>query len=316
MDPIVERISEIGIVPVIAIDDPKDAEPLAEALCRGGLPCAEVTFRTAAAEESIRIMTEKFPDMLVGAGTILTAEQADRAAAAGAKFVVSPGFNRNVVTHCISKNIRMIPGTATPGEVEQALELGLTEVKFFPSEALGGLAVIKALRGPYSSVRFMPTGGINTENMNDYLAYDRIIACGGSWMVKKELISEGRFDEIERITRAAVKKMLGFEIDHIAVSGNGENTELLGSVLGLDTETRNDGIMADGILELLGDKDEAHIAIGTNSMKRAVYHLERQGIAFDHENAVYDEKGSLKTLYLKDRLCGHRVCLVTKSRKG
>ena len=202
---IFEQFSKIGIIPVVVLDDPKDAAPLAKALCENGLPCAEVTFRTAAAEETIRIMSREFPDMLVGAGTVLTTEQADRAIAAGAKFIVSPGLNPKVVQHCIDKSIPVTPGTQTPSEMEQALELGLKVVKFFPAEPAGGLAMIKAVAAPYTELKFMPTGGINAKNVRDYLAYNKIIACGGSWMVKKDLIAAGEGDKIAAMVKEAAE---------------------------------------------------------------------------------------------------------------
>ena len=196
MNAVLEKLHEIGIVPVVVLDDAKDAKPLACALCDGGLPCAEVTFRTAAAEECIRIMSREFPEMLVGAGTVLTCEQVDRAVAAGAKFIVSPGINPRVVRYCVEKGIPVTPGCITPSEVEQAIECGLDVVKFFPAEQAGGLAMIKAMAAPYVGMKFMPTGGINAKNVKEYLAYDRIIACGGSWMVTDALLKDERYDEI------------------------------------------------------------------------------------------------------------------------
>ena len=203
MDKICEELYKIGIVPVIAIDDAKDAEPLARALINGGLPAAEVTFRTEAAEEAIRIISEKFPEMIVGAGTVLNAEQADRAKAAGAKFIVSPGFNRANVEYIQSIGVPVVPGTASPGEVEQAMELGLDFVKFFPAEPAGGLPMIKAVSAPYTKLHFMTTGGINKENVRDYLKYNRIVACGGTWMVKGDLIASGNFEAIKTLTHEA-----------------------------------------------------------------------------------------------------------------
>ncbi len=205
MNTIIEQLGGYGIVPVVVLNDAKKALPLAKALCDGGLPCAEVTFRTDAAEESIRIMSREFPDMLIGAGTVLSTEQVDRAVAAGAKFIVSPGLNPKVVTYCQEKNIPIVPGVVTPTEMEQAMELGLKIVKFFPAESSGGLAMIKAVAAPYTMLKFMPTGGINAKNVRDYLAYDKILACGGSWMVKGSLIDEDRFDEIEAMCREAVE---------------------------------------------------------------------------------------------------------------
>lgn len=206
-----KQIEKMGIVPVVVIEDAKQALPLAEALCAGGLPCAEVTFRTAAARDAIREMKKK-ENMLVGAGTVLTTDQVDEAVDAGAEFIVSPGFNRKVVRHCREKGIPVIPGVCTPTEVEMALEEGLAVVKFFPAEAAGGIAMIKAMSAPYGSVRFMPTGGITMENLADYLSCNKVIACGGSFMVSKKLIAENQFEKIEELTREAVslcKKIRG-----------------------------------------------------------------------------------------------------------
>ena len=212
MNEILEKFGKIGIIPVVVLDDAKDAEPLGKALMEGGLPCAEVTFRTAAAEESIRIMAQKFPDMLVGAGTVLTTEQVDRAVAAGAKFIVSPGINPEVVKYCVDRNIPITPGTCNPTNVETALGFGLDVVKFFPAEPAGGLKYIKAIAAPYVGMKFMPTGGINAENVKEYLKYDRILACGGSWMVKGDLIKAGDFAKIKELTAEAaaiVKEIRG-----------------------------------------------------------------------------------------------------------
>lgn len=183
MNPVLDKISKIGIVPVVKINRAEDALPLAKALCAGGLPCAEITFRTDAAAEAIKIMTEHFPQMCVGAGTVLTTDQVDAAVAAGAQFIVSPGLNPRIVRYCIEKKIPITPGTSSPSELEQAIELGLDVVKFFPAEQSGGLAKIKAMAAPYTSMKFMPTGGIHAGNLNSYLDFDRVIACGGSWMV-------------------------------------------------------------------------------------------------------------------------------------
>ncbi len=201
MNETLKKINEIGIVPVVVLNDAKDAAPLAKALCDGGLPCAEVTFRTEAAEESIRIMSEQFPEMLVGAGTVLTTEQVDRAVAAGAKFIVSPGLNPRIVKYCVEKGILIIPGCANPSDIEQAIENGLSVVKFFPAEAAGGLKMIKAMAAPYVGVNFMPTGGINPKNVREYLAFNRIIACGGSWMVTADLVNNGEFDKITELAK-------------------------------------------------------------------------------------------------------------------
>ena len=200
-----KKIEELGIVPVVVLQDIKDAKPLAQALCEGGLPCAEVTFRTEAAEESIRIMTEAFPQMLVGAGTVLTKAQVDAAVEAGAKFIVSPGFDPEIVDYCLEKQIPVFPGCITPSEIAQAVKRGLRVVKFFPAEQFGGVAAIKALSAPYVGLKFMPTGGVSAANLKDYFGCKSIIACGGSWMVKGDLIVAGKFDEIRQMTAEAVK---------------------------------------------------------------------------------------------------------------
>lgn len=198
------QVEEKKIVPVVKLDRAADAKPLCEALCQGGLPVAEITFRTDAAEESIRIASKEFPDMLIGAGTIVNVEQAKRAADAGAKFLVSPGFSRSVTQWATDHQILIFPGTCTPSEVMAAMEYQLPVVKFFPASQYGGLSTIKALSAPFPSMRFMPTGGINADNILEYLSFHKIIACGGSWMVKDSLIQEGNFDKIKELTAQAV----------------------------------------------------------------------------------------------------------------
>ena len=207
-----KKLSEIGIIPVVVLDDAKDAAPLGDALIKGGLPAAEVTFRTDAAEESIRIMSEKYPELLVGAGTVLSVEQVDRAVNAGAKFIVSPGFDADVVKHCIDIDIPVCPGIMTPTELIQAVNLGLDHVKFFPAENAGGLKTIKAIGAAFPKVKFMPTGGINAENVVDYLKSDKIFCCGGSWMVKGDMIKAGEFAKIKKLVAEAagiVKEIRG-----------------------------------------------------------------------------------------------------------
>ena len=200
-----ETIKELGLVPVVVLNDVKDALPLAKALMDGGLPVAEVTFRTDAAEESIRQIAQAYPDMLVGAGTVISTEQVDRAVAAGAKFIVSPGFDAEVVDYCLEKNIPVYPGVVTPSEVMQAVKRGLQVVKFFPAQQYGGVPTIKALAAPFPQVRFMPTGGVNLKNLKEYLECDKIVACGGSWMVKGDMVKAGEFDKIAQITKEAVE---------------------------------------------------------------------------------------------------------------
>ncbi len=207
-----EHLQTFGVIPVVVLNDEENALPLAKALVEGGLPCAEVTFRTEAAEESIRRISEKYPEMLVGAGTVLTTEQADRAVSAGAKFIVSPGFDPEIVDYCLEKGVPVFPGCVTPTEIAQAVKRGLKVVKFFPAEQFGGVAAIKALSAPYPMITFMPTGGISPKNLESYLSCDKITACGGSWMVKGDLIRAGDFGRICGLTKEAValvKKVRG-----------------------------------------------------------------------------------------------------------
>jgi 2-dehydro-3-deoxyphosphogluconate aldolase / (4S)-4-hydroxy-2-oxoglutarate aldolase len=201
----VQSLRQIRIVPVIVIDDPDAAVPLAAALIEGGLPCAEVTFRTAAGIESLRRIAAEFPEMLVGAGTVLSPQQAAAARVAGAKFVVSPGSNPRVVDHCLEHGIPIYPGVCTPTEVEAALEKGLRLAKFFPAGPMGGVAFLKALCGPYPMMEFMPTGGINAGNVGEYLAFPKVVACGGSWMAPTEWIRERQFERIRQETERAVQ---------------------------------------------------------------------------------------------------------------
>ena len=319
MNPILEQFQKLGIIPVVVIDDAKDAVPLAKALCEGGLPVAEVTFRTDAAEEAIRLMAEAYPEMLVGAGTVLTTEQVDRAVAAGSKFIVSPGLNPKVVKYCQEKNVPITPGTARPTDIEMALELGLDVVKFFPAEQNGGLAMIKAMAAPYTKVKFMPTGGINAKNLKSYLDFDKIIACGGSWMVPKDLVAAGDFEAIKNLTREAVNTMLGFELRHIGINANSEEEAdgVAGSfekLFGFTKKVGGSSVFAGTAIEVMKAPylgANGHIAIGTNYIERAVYHMELQGFEFDPETAKY-KNGKLVAIYLKGELGGFAVHLVQK----
>ena len=319
MNPILEQFQKLGIIPVVVIDDAKDAVPLAKALCEGGLPVAEVTFRTDAAEEAIRLMSEAYPEMLVGAGTVLTTEQVDRAVAAGSKFIVSPGLNPKVVKYCQEKNVPITPGTARPTDIEMALELGLDVVKFFPAEQNGGLAMIKAMAAPYTKVKFMPTGGINAKNLKSYLDFDKIIACGGSWMVPKDLVAAGDFEAIKNLTREAVNTMLGFELRHVGINANSEEEAdgVAGSfekLFGFTKKVGGSSVFAGTAIEVMKAPylgANGHIAIGTNYIERAVYHMELQGFEFDPETAKY-KNGKLVAIYLKGELGGFAVHLVQK----
>ncbi|HCG7092491.1 TPA: bifunctional 4-hydroxy-2-oxoglutarate aldolase/2-dehydro-3-deoxy-phosphogluconate aldolase [Vibrio parahaemolyticus] len=204
MSSIKEQLKALKVISVIAIDKAEDIIPLGKVLAENGLPAAEITFRSAAAAEAIRLLREAQPDMLIGAGTVLNREQAIAAKEAGATFIVSPGFNPNTVKACQEIGIDIVPGVNNPSTVEAALEMGLTTLKFFPAEASGGINMVKSLLAPYTDIELMPTGGINPANIKDYLAIPRVLACGGTWMVDKKLIEEGNWEELARLTREAV----------------------------------------------------------------------------------------------------------------
>ncbi|MEG1068585.1 MAG: bifunctional 4-hydroxy-2-oxoglutarate aldolase/2-dehydro-3-deoxy-phosphogluconate aldolase [Ruthenibacterium sp.] len=320
MNEVLQKIYEIGIIPVIAIDDPDKAVPLAKALVAGGLPAAEVTFRTDAAEEAIRRIVAEVPEMLVGAGTVLTKEQVDRAAAAGSKFMVSPGFNPAITQYALDKGINFMPGTATPGEMEQAMSMGLDAVKFFPAEQNGGVAKLKAVAGPYKNLRWMPTGGVNAKNLMDYLSFDKIIACGGTWMVKADLIDAGDWAEITRLTKEAVRNMLGFELKHIGLNTANDAeamqaAKLFEALFGFDIAEGNSSIFAGNrsieIMKKQGRGKYGHIAVGTNTIDRAVAHLKSQGVVFDDASRM-EKNGKLTAIYLKEEIAGFAVHLVQK----
>ncbi|MBP5281055.1 MAG: bifunctional 4-hydroxy-2-oxoglutarate aldolase/2-dehydro-3-deoxy-phosphogluconate aldolase [Lachnospiraceae bacterium] len=319
MEAVLEQISKIGIVPVVKIDRAEDALPLAKALCAGGLPCAEVTFRTDAAAEAIQIMTKNFPNMCVGAGTVLNAAQVDAAVEAGAKFIVSPGLNPRTVKYCQEKGVPITPGTSSPSDIEQAIELGLEVVKFFPAEQSGGLAKIKAMAAPYVNMKFMPTGGINAKNLTSYLDFPKIIACGGSWMVPGDLINAGEWDKIEQLTREAVQTMLGFELAHVGINGANEEEAIkvanrFAFLFGMPAKIGNSSVFAGSAVEVMKTPfkgTHGHIAIRTKYIERAVNYMTTV-LGVEFEEPKKDEKGKYKAIYLKEEIGGFAVHLVQK----
>lgn len=318
MHDILKKISLIGIVPVVKIDDVEKAVPLAKALSEGGIPVAEITFRTAQAEEAIKRISVEMPDMILGAGTVLTTEQADRAAAAGAKFIVSPGFNPKVVEHCVKNGIPITPGCSNPSDIEMAIEFGLDVVKFFPAEAAGGIKMIKSLAGPYGNIKFMPTGGIDASNLNDYLSFPKVLACGGSWMVPESLIKAGSFDKITALAKEAMQNMLGFKIAHVGINcvDGAQAGQVAGEFSNLFDFTPNEGnssIFLDNMIEVMKTPykgSHGHIAIKTNYIDRAVNYLTGKGYKFDESTARYDANNKLKAIYLDNEVGGFGVHLL------
>ena len=316
-----KELSLIGLIPVIKIDDPADAVPLAKALIDGGLPAAEITFRTACAAEAIKNITEAYPEMLVGAGTVLTTEQVDAALAAGSKFLVSPGLNPKVTAYALSKGVTMLPGCSNPSDIEAALELGLTTVKFFPAEAAGGLKMLKAMAAPYGKLNFMPTGGISADNLLEYLKFNKIVACGGSFMVKDELIKEKKWDEITALTRNAVKTMLGLEFVHMGINCDTpeeaeRGAKLFNLMFGMPLRQTSKSIFASEEFEFMckrGPGKCGHIGIRTSFVDRSMAYFKRLGFDFDESSITYDDKtGKPKFVYFKEEICGFAVHLVQK----
>ena len=317
----ISELYSIGLIPVIKIENAEDAVPLAKALIDGGLPAAEITFRTKCAAEAIKNITDAYPEMLVGAGTVLTTEQVDAAIAAGSKFIVSPGLNPKTVSYCLSKGVPMLPGCANPSDVEAALELGLTTVKFFPAEAVGGLKMLKAMAAPYGQLTFMPTGGINENNLLDYLKFNKIVACGGSFMVNEDLIKAKDWAAITALTKNAVKIMLGLEFTHMGI--NTENAEeakrsakLFEVMFGMTNRETSKSVFAGDAFEFMNGKGPGrcgHIGIRTNFVDRAMAYFKRMGFEFDESTIVYDDKtGKPKFVYFKDEISGFAVHLVQK----
>ena len=319
MNKTLEKIGELGIVPVVKIEKAEDALPLGRALIDGDLPIAEITFRTSAAEESIKTLTGELPNLLVGAGTVLTVEQVKKAVSAGAKFIVSPGFNPKVVDYCVENSIPVTPGINNPTQIEMALERGIEVVKFFPAEASGGLPLLASMSAPYSGIKFIPTGGINQNNLCSYLSNKKVHACGGSWMLKDDLISSGNFKEITRLTKEAVSVMLGFEFTHLGINEENQNkafdsANLLSHLFYLPINEGTTSIFAGPAFEVIKNRylgKHGHIAMATNDIKRAITYLKMKGISIFPETAK-EKEGKLKAVYLDQEVSGFAIHLLQK----
>lgn len=312
---VLEQIRLTGLVPVIAIQHADDAEPLARTLVEGGLPIAEVTFRTAAAQEAIRRIAKTFPNVLLGAGTVLTVDQVKTAFDCGAKYIVSPGLNRKVVEYCLNNSLPVTPGVATPSDVEGALDMGLNIVKFFPAEASGGLAYLKALSGPYGNMRFIPTGGIDESNVLAYLKFPKTLACGGSWMVKPELIAAKKFDQIKELTARAVQLMLGFDLRRISVAVSGEaeaiqQARLLAGLLNVPVTEAGSSLFVGAEFEIQKSPGSPRtLSLGTHFLDRALAYLQRKGIQPQPDGVVY-EKGRAIAARLDVTVGGFQISII------
>lgn len=307
-----DLIHNIGIVPVVVLNNADNAVGLAKALVKGGLPTAEITFRTDAAEESIKRIAKEVPEILVGAGTITSIEMAKKAVAAGAKYLVSPGLNPNVVRWCIDNKVTIFPGITSPSQIEQGMEMGLTTLKFFPAEASGGINMLKSFASPYGKMKFMPTGGVNEKNVNDYLSLKNVIACGGSWICPSNLVDNGEYDKIETLCKNAVAKMHGFKLLHVGINSENEaeakkTAEMFSMMFNIPTNDLGGAYFAGDMIEVVKSKflgKNGHIAIGVNDLSRAMAYFKSKGFEFS-------EKGYTKNIavYFKDEIGGFAVHL-------
>ena len=318
MNPILEQISNIGLVPVIKIDDAEKAVPLVRALKKGGIPVAEVTIRTACAAEAIRKIADAEPDVLVGAGTVISVEQAKAAVEAGAKYIISPGFDAEVVKWCIDNNVPITPGCSDASDVSVAAKMGLEVVKFFPAEAAGGLKVLKALSGPFPNMKFIPTGGIGPDNLGSYLAFKKIIACGGSWMVPGDMLDNNDWDGITALAREAILKMLDIKLRHIGINSASEEeavctAERFSAMTGGAVKDGNKSLFAGTefeVMKFMGMGKCGHIALSVTDVDRSVTFFKSQGFEFDDASATYSDDGKRKFIYFKDEVGGFAVHLV------
>ncbi len=320
MNPILEAVRNVGLMPVIKLDEPDKAVDLAKALTKGGIPVAEVTFRAAGADKAIKAIAEALPDMLVGAGTVINTHQAELAINAGAKYIVSPGFVPEVVKYCIDRGCPVIPGCTNASEVSEAANLGLEVVKFFPAEAMGGLKVLKALAGPFAGMKFIPTGGIGPHNLGEYLAFNKIIACGGSWMVPTKLVDENDWDGITALAKEAVTAMLEVSVKHIGINSENEeealaSAKIFANILGGEIKTGSKSHFVTPEVEIMkfnGVGKMGHIGLGVTDVDRAIRYYESQGLEFDYSTKQLDDKGNAKFIYFKNEVGGFGIHLVTK----
>ncbi|MDD4311943.1 MAG: bifunctional 4-hydroxy-2-oxoglutarate aldolase/2-dehydro-3-deoxy-phosphogluconate aldolase [Eubacteriales bacterium] len=311
MSSIIDRISAIGIMPVITkIDSPEDCDALAKALTAGGIPAMEITFRMEGADTYIRHARKNHPNVLVGAGTVITMEQTKQAIAAGAQFIVAPGLNAEIVRYCQAQKIDVIPGIATPSELEAAIGLGLSTVKFFPAEQNGGIDAIKAICGPYSGVGFMPTGGLNLNNLAGYFAFDRIIACGGTYMLGAHMAKK-EWAQVTELCKKSVQTMLNIKLAHVGM--NEANEESARAVAASLAEDGNSSVFVDKYVEVMKNPylgKRGHIGFTTSSVERAVRYYKALGVAFHEDSAKYSSSGKLNAIYFKDEVGGFAIHLV------
>lgn len=312
MSDIFERIGEYGIVPLVTLDDPNDAVPLARALVEGGIPIAEVTFRTAAGGESIKRMAKEVPEIIVGSGTVHTVDQAKETVDNGGKFVITPGFNAKVVEWCVNNNVPVCPGTVVPSDIEEAMNYGLKVVKFFPAEAYGGVNTIKNLAAPFSGIKFVPTGGVGLHNLRDYLDLPNVAAVGGSFVPPAKMVKEKDWEGIVKTCKEINNKVFDFTVGHVGINANTADnatkvTDRIAELFESDKRETPIAFFSGNLVEVMKVPfvgTHGHICVDTCDLKRAMAMLERKGIEFDEENRFFDAKGNLITAYMKEEIGG------------
>jgi 2-dehydro-3-deoxyphosphogluconate aldolase/(4S)-4-hydroxy-2-oxoglutarate aldolase len=317
MDSVLRRMGEVGLVPVIRLESERTAVDLGRTLIRGGIPVAEVTFRSAAAPSAIRAMAAEVPDLLVGAGTVLTVAQAEQALAAGARFIVSPCYPEPVVDFCLGQGIPVLPAVNHPDGVARGLAQGLEALKFFPAGASGGLGMLDALAGPFGAMRFVPTGGINAANLGEYARRPQVLAVGGSWMVPPALVDAGDWPAVERLCRDAVQALHGFSFAHLGINAGDEETcrsvaGALTGLFGLPAREGNSSIFAGDRIEVTrrpGPGERGHIAIRCNQVERAVAHFAAAGVTARRDTAR-SAKGRCTSIYLDLEIGGFALHLL------
>lgn len=317
MSDIFEQIGEYGIVPLVTLDDPNDAVPLARALVAGGIPIAEVTFRTDAGGEAIKRMAKEVPEIIVGAGTVHDIDHAKETLDNGGKFVITPGFNAKVVDWCVKNNMPVCPGTVVPSDIEEAMNFGLKVVKFFPAAAYGGVNTLKALAGPFGNIKFVPTGGVDLNNFTEFLDLSNVAAVGGSFIPPSSLVKAKDWDGITKLCQQINAKLYDFRVGHVGINANTEDNansivSRIQALFGTDRKDTSNAIFSGNLVEVMKVPfvgTQGHICIDTRDLKRAMAMLKRKNVEFDENNFYYDAKGKLVTAYLKEEIGGFAIHL-------
>ena len=315
---VLKRLAQSGVVPVVVLEDAKDAVPTAKAMLAGGIDVMEITFRTAAAADSIKAVAQECPDMVVGAGTVINLEQCKLAVECGAKFIVSPGYDEETVAWCCDNGIPVTPGCVTPTEIMMALKHGLKVLKFFPANVYGGLSAIKSLAGPFGGVKFIPTGGVNAQNLAEFISSPYIHAVGGSWICPKADIAAGNFDKITALCKEARKTLLGFEVAHIGINTPDADAAMdvckaFNDAFDFNVKKGNSSNFASTGVEVMKTMFKGangHIAIRTNKMIPAIAEMERRGYELDMDSVK--DKNNIKAVYFKNEIGGFAVHLLQK----